>query len=108
MSAIEDVCIELIKLHKSIEDLKKPLEEQKDILRGLIDGETKEVSIDGYGKVLVSKPREKSEKEVLVLNEEKLNKSQELLKLLFSKDIIIKKTVVTSAAKASVTIKPNI
>jgi hypothetical protein len=104
----EDIAREVLKIYRQIEELKKPLENYKDSLRDIANGETIDIIIEQLGKVSITKPRAPSEKTVLEINETKINANKELKKILLDKGIITEEIVKTQASKASVNIKPNV
>lgn len=104
----EDIAREVLKIYRQIEELKKPLEDYKDSLRTIANGETIDIIIEQLGKVSITKPRSSSEKTVIEINESKINSNKELKKVLLDKGIITEEIVKTQASKASVNIKPNV
>ena len=104
----EDIAREVLKIYKQIEDLKKPLEDYKDSLRTMANGEKIDIIIEQLGKVSITKPRDQSEKTIIEINESKINANKELKKVLLDKGIITEGIVKTQASKASVNIKPNV
>jgi hypothetical protein len=104
----ERVATELLKIYKQIEDLKKPLEDYKNTLRALANGDNLDIIIEQLGKVTITKPRESTEKIVLELNATKIDSNKELKKLLIEKGMISEAVVKSPPAKASVNIKPNV
>jgi hypothetical protein len=97
-----------LKIHKQIEDLKKPLEDYKDTLRTLAKGDNLDIIVEQLGKVTITKPRESTEKIVLELNTAKIDSNKELKKILLEKGMISEAVVKSPPAKASVNIKPNV
>lgn len=104
----EDLARGTLELFIQIEDLKKQLETRKDELRDLANGNKLEVSVQGLGLINVSTPRSGSEAIVLVFDEGQLNKIPELRAKLIEKGVAKEEIKKTPAAKASVTIKPNV
>ena len=98
----------MIELQSKIDDLKKPLDEKKDIFRTLAEGQTLDIAVEGYGKVTISKPREESTKTIVEIVQDKVEKHPELRALMLTKGIIREVNQRTPAAKASITIKSNI
>lgn len=104
----EDIAKEMLLLHRQINELQRPLEEYKELLRGLADGDNLDIIIESLGRVIVTKPRDSVEKTVLELNESKINSNKEIKRLLIDKGILTEELVKSKPAKASVTIKPNV
>lgn len=104
----EIVATQALELQKQIDHLSKQLEEKKEELRDIANGNKMELVIEGLGKVNVSTPREGSEKVILTVNEERLKKSPELKAKLIEVGIAKEEIKKTAPARASVTIKPNV
>lgn len=104
----EIVAAEALELQKKIDGLSKQLEEKKEELRDIANGNKIEIVIEGLGKVNVSSPREGSEKVILTFNEERLQKSPELKAKLIEAGVAKEEIKKIAAARASVTIKPNV
>jgi hypothetical protein len=98
----------VLDLTKQINELQKTLEEQKDFLRESSNGNKTDIDVPGVGKIIISKPRESSEKTILELVPDKIEKNHELKTVLLAKGIIKEVNQKTSAARASVTVKLNI
>lgn len=105
---IKGVATEALDLKVQIDALNKELDARKEQLRQFANKDLLEITVDGKGKVRVSKPRDGSEEQVLVVNEAKLNSVPELKTKLLEKGVIQKTTKKVAAAKASVTVEPNV
>lgn len=104
----EIVATQALELQKQINELANQLNDKKDELRDIANGNKIEITIEGLGKVNVSSPREGSEKVVLTFDEDRLKQIPELKAKLLEKGIAKEEIKKTPAAKASVTIKPNV
>jgi len=107
MEKLRSLAKEMIELQNKIDEIKKPLDEKKDIFRTLAEGKTLDITVEGFGKVAISKPREESTKQIVEIIQEKVEKHPELRALMLSKGIIKEIIQRTPAAKASITIKSN-
>lgn len=105
---ITDAACKILDLTKQINELQKLLDEQKDFLRDASNGQKTDIEVPGVGKIIVSKPRESSEKTVLELIPDKIEKNPELKAILLAKGIIKEVNHKISAARASITAKLNI
>jgi len=108
MDKLRSLAKEMIELQIKIDELKKPLDDKKDIFRTLAEGQTLDIAVEGYGKVAISKPREESTKTIIEIVPDKVDKHPELRALMLAKGIIREVNQRTPAAKASITIKSNI
>lgn len=104
----EIVATQALELQKQINTLTTQLGEKKDELRDIANGNKLEIIIEDLGKVNISTPREGSEKVVLTFDEDKLRQIPELKAKLLEKGIAKEDIKHIAAAKASVTIKPNV
>lgn len=104
----EIVATQALELQKQIDGLTKQLNEKKEELRDIANGNKLEVTIEGLGKINVSTPRSGSEKVVLTFDEKRLAAIPELKSKLIEKGIAKEEIRKTPDAKASVTIKPNV
>lgn len=104
----EEIAKEMLLLHKQIDELQKPLDEYKELLRKIANGDNLDIIIESLGRVIVTKPRESVEKTVFELNEQKINSNKEIKKLLIERGILTEESIKTKPAKASVNIKPNV
>lgn len=98
---------EAINLKQQIDELTKSLDSKKEELRQLADSRKLKIVAAGLGIILVSAPRSESRKSTLVFNEKRLENIPELKKRLIDSQVLVYEDVITPAAKASVTIKPN-
>jgi len=97
-----------IQTQRAINEQMKDLDALKETLRGFANGEKDEIVIEGEGKVLVSAPREGSEIETVEFMKDEAAKYPDLFKTLVKKGILVVGKKNVGAAKASVTIKPNV
>lgn len=97
-----------LELQKRVNVLVTELDSVKDELRGLANGNKLKIVVEGSGVVEVSSPREGSEKIVLTFDEEKLKQIPDLKSKLLEKGVVKETISKVSAAKASVSIKPNV
>ncbi len=104
------VAKEAIEIQKKIDTLIVNLEEKKAQLRNIANGETLKITVTGHGEVSVTKPRKGGEKTgtKLILDEDRINKIPELKQKLIEKGVIIENDIISTAAAASVKIKPNV
>lgn len=132
---IQQVARDAIQLHKELDELSDKLEEKKEQLRELADGDKLQVVVENFGKVEVTLPRAGSQKveininedvldkipairqklvdagvakETIIIDKDKLFKAIELKRKLIEKGIITETVKTVSAAKASVKIKHNV
>lgn len=106
--AEQELTTNAIGLQKQINELTEQLGNIKADLRGLANGSTKEIIVDGIGKIHISAPFAGSETPILVLDEGQLEKEPELKSQLIAKDIIKSDIKRVAASVAKVTIKPNV
>ena len=83
-------------------------EEKKEMLRVLAKGELLEHVIPNKGKIRVTKPREGSETEVMIVNEDKLKSHPDLTAKLVEKGVIKYDIKKVAPARAAVTVEPNV
>jgi len=102
------VAREAIALKRQIDSLTEQLERSKEELRTIAGGDKKEITVEGQGIVLISKPRDEVRTKTLVFNEERLASAPGIKEKLISQGILVYEDSVTPAAKASVTVKPNV
>jgi hypothetical protein len=97
-------------LYKSTEELKHKLEKVKNDLRAVADGEHKKVAVPGVGVVTISSPRLGGEVtgRKIEVDSALLDNHQDIKKILIEKSIIKEVDIISIAAAASVTIKPNV
>lgn len=107
-NGVQELARHALELQAEILRLQSQLNEDKDGLRAAANGNKLELTIEGVGEVRVSKPREGSEKIVLTLDEDRLNQVPELRGKLLETGVAKEEVKKTPAAKASVTIKPNV
>lgn len=107
-SAILDAATDALDLKLRIDKLTVDLNERKEQLRKFAADEKLEVIVEGKGKVSVSKPREGKEEFVLVVDAEKLKLVPDLKSKLMGKGVIKEELKKFPAAKASVTVEPNV
>lgn len=103
-----EVATEALQLQKQIDDLNEKLASKKDLIREYAAGDKKTITIEGLGKVTVSKPREATDKLVTILDEARLENVPDLKQKLIDKGIIKEEIKSSPGAKASVSIKPNV
>lgn len=102
------IAAKALELQKQINSLATKLDAVKDELRELANGNKLKIVVEGSGVVDVSSPREGSEKIVLTFDEEKLKQIPDLKTKLLEKGVIKEVVSKVSAARASVSIKPNV
>ncbi len=108
MATEETLATEALALKVQLEVLNKSLEDKKEELRQLANGEALEIEIKGQGVVRVTKPRAASQETIIVINEDKLDKAQDLREKLLQKGVLERKIKKSPPAKASVVIEPNV
>lgn len=104
----ETIAAELLLIYKKIEELKIPLEDYKEKMRNLAEGDKLEIVVPDMGKVSVTQPRKETQKIIFEINNEKIEKNKVLKDMLLEKGVMKEVTVKTPAAKASVNIKTNV
>jgi len=97
-----------IVLQAQIDTLSEELASVKGKLRLAALGRTKEILVEGVGKVHISAPFAGSEKTILVLNDERINTDPDLRQRLLDDEVIMHQIKKVSASVARVTIKTNI
>lgn len=107
-TTIQDLAKDALQLQAESARICKQLEDKKEELRKVADGQTVEIIVKGEGKVNITAPRAGSQEKFLKVNMDLLQVNVELKKKLMEKNILTEETKVISAAKASVTIKPNV
>lgn len=99
---------EALQLQIDVRQLTTQLEAKKDELRQYANGNKLEIVVADLGKVHISTPRQGSEKVVLVFDEERIRTVPELRQMMLDKGIAKEEIKKTPAARASVTIEPNV
>lgn len=107
-STEQEVARDALNLFIRSQELTKELNEKKTELRGLANGQKKEITVVGLGKINISAPFEGSETPILVFNEERLNGIPELRVKLIEKGVAKEDVKKVPATAAKVTIKPNV
>ncbi len=98
---MREVAANALTIKAQVDELTKGLDACKEQLRQLANGELLELVVEGKGKVLVTKPRDGSEKIVLEVNETKLNASKDLKAKLLEKGVLKQTIKTVGAAKAN-------
>lgn len=104
---MQELAQKALELQQQIKPLVDQLDNIKENLRVLANSEKHEIVVPNLGTVTISSPRSSSQKVVLEVNLDKVEKSG-LKDKLIEKGILQQKTVMTKAAKASVSIKLNV
>lgn len=104
------IATEALEIQKRIIALTADLDAKKAQLRNIANGEALKITIPNVGTVSVSRPRVAGEKTgtKIKLDEDRLNLVPELKKKLLDKGVIVEEDIISTAAAASVTIKPNV
>lgn len=84
------------------------LDSYKQRLRDLANGNSKEIVVEGVGKINISVPFAGKTTPVLIFDEEKLNKVPELRAKLINHGVAKESIKTVPASQAKVTIKPNV
>lgn len=103
----QGLAAEAIQLYSEISRLTEQLTRLKESLRDLADGHTKEIIVDGLGRVHISAPFAGSETAILVLDESKLSLTPDLRDKLLNDGIARQDVKKVPACAAKVTIKPS-
>lgn len=103
-----EIALSALTLQRQINGLMEQLDQKKEELREIANGNKLEIVVQNVGIVNVSTPRDGSEEVVLRIDEEKLKSSPDLKAKLISSGIAKEEIKKISPAKASVTIKPNV
>lgn len=106
--AREIIATQALNLQAQINELTSKLNDKKDELRDIANDNKMEIVVDGIGKVNVSTPRAGGERIVLTFDEKRLAQIPELKSKLIEKGVAKEEVKKIPAAKASVTIKPNV
>jgi hypothetical protein len=104
----QEIAKAALDLHSRMDELKKELDARKQELRGLANGQKKEIVVEGVGKINISAPFEGKETPVLVFDEERLKGSPDLRAKLIEKGVAREDVKKVPATAAKVTIKPNV
>lgn len=103
----QELASDAIDIQRQLNQLNERLSKVKEALRELAKGSTKEILVDGAGKVSISVPFAGSEIEILILDELKLNDQPDLKQRLIDEGIAKKDIKRVPACVAKVTIKPT-
>ena len=99
---------EALEIQKQANGLLDSLDLIKNQFREYAQGQKFNMVVEGLGKIDVSKPRESTQSVTIQLNKEKLDEHADVKAKLLKAGIIAEIVSNTSAAKASVSIKPNV
>lgn len=104
------IAAEAIELQRTINGLVADLDVKKDQLRTIANGDILKLTVPNMGTVSVTRPREGGVKTGtrIKFNEDRLSLIPELKQKLLDKGIIVEEDIISTAAVASVTIKPNV
>lgn len=100
------IATEALAIQKQLNQLNDQLSKIKETLRELAQGKTKEIVVDGVGRVNISIPFAGSETDILVLDERKLIDDPELRQRLVEEGIAKQDVKRVPSCVAKVTIKP--
>ena len=105
---IEDIAKQALELDAEVAAITARLNAKKETLREMADGESMNLTVEGLGKVQISKPREAGSRVVTSLDEKRLAKVPGLKEALIAKKVIVVEDKVVPAAVASITLKRNV
>ena len=103
----QEIAQSALDLHSRLGELQTEMNAKKEELRGLANGQKKEIVVEGVGKINISAPFDGSETPILVFNEEKLTPHPEIRQKLIDKGVAREDVKKVPATAAKVTIKPN-
>lgn len=101
-----ELATKAIVIQKQMNELAEQLSKLKQSLRDIAAGSTKEIIIEGIGKISISIPFAGSETEILVLNHDKLKLQSELKQKLLDDGVAMLDVKRVPACAAKVTIRP--